>query len=148
MRILSLVFLAVIIFPIQARDCVPTPAMTPGTHYKPVTLNKIDIGKGLLVQGSILSSKDCKPVAGARIAHWQAGKNGSYQDRLRAFLYSDENGRYRFSTEWPAAMVPHIHFIVSANGYRKVGTQWIGEKNVESIKFDIVLKPNSIIQTN
>lgn len=127
--------------PVLARDCTPTVAMTGGTHYKPVTIHKEDIGKGLFVSGRILSAIDCKPIPNAKIAHWQAGENGQYQDRLRAYLFSDNKGRYHFHTEWPAAMVAHIHFIVSADEFESVGTQWIGGKQVNSINFDIVLRP-------
>lgn len=127
--------------PALASDCTATDAMTGGTHYKPVTIHKKDIGKGLLVSGRILSATDCKPIPKAKIVHWQAGENGQYQDRLRAYLFSDNKGRYHFHTEWPAAVVAHIHFIVSADEFESVGTQWIGGEQVNSINFDIVLRP-------
>ena len=126
--------------PALARDCIATTARTAGTHYKPVTTQKTDIGRGLIVSGHILSARDCKPIADARISHWQAGENGQYQDRLRAYLFSDKKGSYRFSTEWPAAMIPHIHFIVSARGFETIGTQWVGYKKLKEIRFDIVLR--------
>jgi len=128
--------------PALAANCEATVARTSGTHFKPVTTQKTDIGRGLVVSGRILSAGDCKPIANARISHWQAGDNGIYQDRLRAYLYSNNKGRYRFHTEWPAAIVPHIHFIVSTGGYRTVGTQWIGDERTKEIKFDIVLQQN------
>jgi len=127
---------------VLAADCTPTVSMTGGTHYKPVTTKNTDVGKGLLVSGRILSSVDCEPIADAKIAHWQAGENGQYQDRLRAYLFSDANGHYRFRTEWPAATIPHIHFITSAEGFKSVGTQWIGGDRVKEINFDIVLRPD------
>ncbi len=127
--------------PVLAVDCTATAARTGGTHFKPITIQNTDIGRGLIVSGRILSAGDCKPIANAKISHWQAGENGQYQDRLRAYLFSDKKGRYRFHTEWPAAIVPHIHFIVSNNGYRTVGTQWVGNERLKEIKFDIVLQP-------
>ncbi len=123
-----------------ARDCTATTARTAGTHYKPVTRQQTDIGRGLIVSGYILSARDCRPIASARISHWQAGENGQYQDRLRAYLYSGKTGSYRFRTEWPAAMIPHIHFIVSARGFNTIGTQWIGSEKVKEIRFDIILR--------
>lgn len=128
--------------PALATDCRATAARTGGTHFKPVTTQKTDIGRGLIVSGRILSAGNCKPITNAKISHWQAGENGQYQDRLRAYLYSDKKGRYRFHTEWPAAIVPHIHFIVSANGYKTVSTQWVGDERFKEIKFDIVLQQN------
>ena len=123
-----------------ADTCPPTPHRTTGTHYKPVENYKVDISKGLKVSGRILSSTDCKPIKGVRVAHWQAGENGKYQDRLRAYLFSDDNGSYRFETEWPAAMVPHIHFIVSTDGYKTLETQWVGDERLNTINFDMVLE--------
>lgn len=123
----------------HAIACTPTPHRTTGTHYKPVTRQAGDIGKGLIVTGRVLAMPDCKPVANARVAHWQAGENGRYSDRLRAWLVTDKNGYFRFETEWPNMFSPHIHFIVTARGYRKLDTQWIGRKRRSQIRFDMVL---------
>ncbi len=124
----------------HAAECVPTPHRTTGTHYKPVTEYRVDVGTGLLVSGRVLAAPDCVPVPNARVAHWQAGASGEYVDRLRAYLYTDENGRYEFRTEWPNLSVPHIHFIVAADDYQTLETQWIGEKRLKSVSFDIVLR--------
>lgn len=133
--------LALLSGPVPAQNCQATPHMTPGTHYKPVATQRIDIGQGLLVKGRILSMPDCKPVSGARVAHWQANSNGVYVDALRAWLPSDHDGTYRFRTEWPAAAVPHIHFLVSAEGFETLSTQWVGDDKAGEITFDIVLRP-------
>ena len=84
---------------------------------------------------------DCTPVANARIEHWQANTDGYYVDRLRAYLFSDEQGNFRFETEWPGARVPHIHFIVTAEGYKQLVTQWIGSDETAQITLDMVLRP-------
>ena len=89
----------------------------------------------------VLAWPDCTPVANARVAHWQAGEDGRYADRLRAWLATDENGRYRFETEWPDMTSPHIHFIVTGSGYQTLETQWIGNERSDRIEFDMVLKP-------
>ena len=126
--------------PIQAEDCVPTPHRTTGTHYQPVTVHRTDVGKGVIVRGQVLGSADCKPVAGAKVAHWQAGEDGRYSDRLRAYLFSDANGRIKFETEWPNLSPPHIHFIVTAEGYDTLETQWVGDVRQKEIDFAMVLK--------
>jgi protocatechuate 3,4-dioxygenase beta subunit len=87
-----------------------------------------------------LAAPDCVPVANARIAHWQADENGVYVDRLRAYLFSDANGYYEFETEWPNLSPPHIHFIVTAEGYQVLETQWRGGKPISQIEFDMVLQ--------
>lgn len=126
---------------VQANDCVPTPHRTTGTHYAPVTVQRNDTGKGLLVHGRILSTPDCRPVAKAKVAHWQAGEDGRYSDRLRAYRFTDAEGRFSFETEWPNLRPPHIHFIVSADGYDMLETQWIGDERQKAVDFTMVLEP-------
>ena len=125
---------------VAAFDCIPTPHRTTGTHYEPVTVEKIDISKGVIFRGRVLATPECGPVAGARVAHWQAGENGRYQDRLRAFLYTDGEGRFQFETEWPNLSPPHIHFIVTADGHEVLETQWIGDARQSEIDFTMVLE--------
>lgn len=128
---------------LHAGECTPTPHRTTGIHYKPVTEQRGDVGKGLRVSGRIGAAPDCAPVPNARVAHWQAGEDGRYADRLRAYLYSDTRGAYTFETEWPALRPPHIHFIVSAEGYEVLETQWIGDERTDRIEFDMVLRRSS-----
>lgn len=131
-------------FSANAADCIPTPHRTTGTHYKPVTEQKGDVSKGVMVQGRVLASPDCTPVANARVAHWQAGENGRYTDDLRAYLFTDAQGRFQFETEWPNLMPPHIHFIVTKEGYDILETQWraleMGGARQKEINFDMVIE--------
>lgn len=123
----------------SAAECRPTPHRTTGTHYEPVTVEKIDVSRGVIVKGRVLAAPDCSPIANAKVAHWQAGEDGRYADRLRAYLFTDSNGRYQFETEWPDLRPPHIHFIVTAEGYKTLETQWIGQQSRNEIIFDMVL---------
>jgi len=123
-----------------ASDCVPTAHRTTGTHYEPVTEQQINVGKGVMVSGRVLVAPDCTPVVNAKVAHWQAGEDGRYRDSLRAYLYTDDNGQFRFETEWPALEPPHIHFIVSKYNLPTLETQWIGNHRVNKIIFDIILE--------
>jgi len=125
----------------HAADCEPTRNTFLGGNYKEVTTQKVDVSEGLVVQGKVLSARDCKPIEGARIAHWQANRESQYVDRLRAYLLSGKDGSYRFQTEWPNLNPPHIHFIVTAPGHKKVTTMWVGDKPVDKISLDIVLAP-------
>ena len=122
-----------------AENCPPTPNRSTGTHYKPVTEKKVNISKGVSVRGQILSATDCTPIANAKIAHWQGGEEGRYRDYLRAYMFSDEQGYFEFETEWPNMSTPHIHFIVTADGFNKLETQWIGPTRQKEINFDMVL---------
>jgi protocatechuate 3,4-dioxygenase beta subunit len=132
--------LAALTVPIHADTCLPTPHRTTGTHYEPVTVQKTDVSKGVVVRGRVVAAPDCRPVADARVAHWQAGENGRYSDRLRAYLFTDAAGRFQFETEWPNLNPPHIHFIVSAAGYKTLETQWIGDDRQDQIDFTMVVE--------
>ena len=138
--VVSILLALLFITPVHAEDCTPTQPMFQGTHHKPITQKKEELGKGLIVTGRILSTKGCKSIKGAKVAHWQAGDQGRYIDELRAYSYSKHDGDYYFSTQRPAAMSPHIHFTVTANGYKSVTTQWVGDEVVSNIVFDIVLE--------
>lgn len=127
-----------------AAQCTRTPTMGMGTHFKEINVHKVDISTGLVIYGRVLSASDCSPIAGARIAHWQTNKEGIYIDQLRAYLFSGNDGQYRFETEWPGASVPHIHFIVTAEDYEKLVTMWIGTEQVEQITLDFVLQPEEL----
>jgi len=122
-----------------AGQCISTPHRTTGTHYEPVTRQQGNISKGLVVRGQVLAAPDCLPVKNAKVAHWQAGEDGYYQDRLRAYLFTDEQGQFEFETEWPNLNPPHIHFIVTARDYKKLETQWIGQSRKKTIDFNMVL---------
>jgi protocatechuate 3,4-dioxygenase beta subunit len=100
----------------------------------------VDVSSGVTVHGRILAAPDCRPVGNAKVAHWQAGEDGRYSDRLRAYMFTDAEGRYSFETEWPALRPPHIHFIITAEGYPILETQWIGDTRTQDIEFDMVLR--------
>ena len=124
----------------SAGECEPTPHRSTGTHYKPVTVEKVNIGKGVMVYGQILAAPNCKPIPNAKIAHWQGGEEGRYKDHLYAYMYADDEGKFAFETEWPNMPTPHIHFIISAEDYETLETQWRGTKRQTEIIFDMVLK--------
>ncbi len=128
-----------------AADCTPTPGRTVGTHYdiSKATHQPGDLGKGLHVHGQVLSVEGCRPLVGVKLIHWQAGEEGRYLDHLYAWRLTDDNGAFRFETEWPALRPPHIHFLVDTPGYHPLATQWIADAPVDEIRFDIVLQPLS-----
>ena len=126
-----------------AAECRPTPSQTIGTHYEPekAVRQDGDLGEGFVMSGRVLSARDCKPLANVKITHWQVGEAGRYLERFYAWRMSDENGAYRFETEWPNIRPPHVHFIVDAPGYKRLVTQWIGRAPVFEASFDLVLTP-------
>jgi protocatechuate 3,4-dioxygenase beta subunit len=122
------------------------------THVSPgADLALTDEGERLLVEGRVLD-RNGKPLAGALLDIWQTAPNKLYavQDpqqpamNCRGKLRTDALGHFEFRTRKPVAYpVPtdgpvgtllaksgrepmrpaHIHFIVSAPGYRSVTTQ-------------------------
>lgn len=123
-------------------------------------------GPPCLVQGRV-TDPDGKPIAGAILDIWQTATNGMYdvQDKekpkgnLRAKLRTDSDGCYQFKTVKPVSYpIPydgpvgkllkalgrhpyrpaHIHFIVSAPGYKPVITQIFAEGDTY-IESDAVL---------
>jgi len=148
MRLVQIIFLStlsilsVTFTTVNANElkCTPTPEMLLGEHYTPVTHEKINISKGIKISGKILSAKDCKPISNVKIIHWQANEKGIYEDKLRAYMYSNDKGKFAFQTEWPKIDMPHIHFIFEAQGYKNLTTQWVGEDKMKSIILIIVLK--------
>ena len=137
----SVVLIILIMLPLGAlaENCLPTPHRTTGTHYKPVTDQKVNVSKGVIVRGQVLAAPDCTPVPNAKVSHWQGDEKGRYVDYLRAYMFTDEQGRYEFETEWPNMPSPHIHFIVTKDRYEILETQWIGSVRTKVINFDMVL---------
>jgi protocatechuate 3,4-dioxygenase beta subunit len=91
-------------------------------------------GAPLVVSG-VVKGSDGKPIGGASIYVYQTDANGQYipggrgaagsdRPRLFAYLRSDPEGHYTFSTikpgSYPDTRNPaHIHFEVSAGGYQE-----------------------------
>lgn len=108
------------------------------------------IGQVVYVTGRVVDAA-CNPVEGANVEIWQACASGKYNHpndpnpekidpnfRYWAETFTDKNGEYSFKTIVPGAYPadvgwtrpPHIHFRVSALGYRELVTQMYfkGEK--------------------
>ena len=108
-------------------------------------------GSAVIVCGTV-RAEDGTPIKGAELEIWQTADNGLYSNQdpdqkrynLRAHMVSDANGYYSFTTVRPAPyMVPddgpvgellkgtgrhpwrpsHLHFIITANGFRSLVTE-------------------------
>lgn len=129
-----------LVSPVWAK-CPPTEAMFSGTHHKANPPERRNVSHGMRVHGKIRSATDCAAIANAKIEYWQAGSDGYYTDRLRAWFIADKDGSYQYETEWPGAPIAHIHYIISADGYQPVTTQWIGDEPVVEVEINFVLNP-------
>jgi hydroxyquinol 1,2-dioxygenase len=138
-------------------------------------LKRDNDGETLLVRGRVMNV-DGTAIANATLDFWQAAANGFYwqqdpaQDKnnLRCKMITDGEGRYAFTTIRPAPYtVPydgpvgnllraggrhawrpaHLHFIVSAPGYRSLTTEvffaddkWVDEDAVFGVRESLVVK--------
>lgn len=142
------VFLAVVVClaagSADSRDkCKPTESDALGPFYKPDAPVRASVGKGYVLSGAVRAAGTCLPLAGAKLEFWLAGPDGSYDDDHRATLFSDQNGGYRFESNFPPRYTfrpPHIHLKVSAPGYKTLVTQHYPEKGRTQGTFDLVLE--------
>jgi protocatechuate 3,4-dioxygenase beta subunit len=127
-----------------AAPCTPTPWDEIGPFYKPDAPVRSSIGKGYVLRGTVRSSVDCRPIAGARIEVWQTGPDGNYDDAHRATIIADRRGRYRLETSFPPGYgrrPSHIHILVDAKGYEGLITQHYPKQGTKEASFDLVLVP-------
>ena len=112
----------------------PTIAQTEGPYFKPDAPLKRDLaadrpkGERMTLAGLVLD-RTCRPVPKALVQIWQADETGAYDNTgfsLRGHQFSDEAGRWWFSTIVPAAYpgrTRHIHVKVQRPGGRVLTTQ-------------------------
>ncbi|HRE91695.1 MAG TPA: hypothetical protein PK095_21435 [Myxococcota bacterium] len=134
------------------RVCAPTQPDALGPFYEedaPSTthLSGTLPGAPLAMSGQVLDT-DCRPIAGALVEVWQADEDGDYHDDLlRASLTADNDGRFAFTTIMPGRYLQatglrpaHLHYRVSAQGFRTLVTQIYFEG-------DPFLRPNDSCRT-
>jgi hypothetical protein len=112
-----------------------------GPTYRPGAPARSLSGRGgHVVSGTVRSARDCGPIAGAMLEAWPATRDREdHPDELRATLFTDGAGRYRFETEPPE----HIHFRISAPGFVPIFSNAyheLGGRTGEGV-FDVVLAP-------
>jgi protocatechuate 3,4-dioxygenase beta subunit len=112
----------------------PTAAQTEGPFFKPDAPLKRDLaadrprGERMTIAGLVLDT-NCRPIPKALIQIWQADETGAYDNRgftLRGHQFSDDRGRWWFTTIVPAAYpgrTRHIHVKVQKPGGRVLTTQ-------------------------
>src|SRR5438094_9155305 len=121
---------------VGARACSgqPTPAQTEGPYFKPGSPTRTSLvepgmaGTRLALSGRVLS-RDCRPIAGARLDFWQADASGTYDNagyRLRGNQTTGSDGRYALDTVVPGeypGRTEHIHVKVQRTGGGTLTTQ-------------------------
>lgn len=85
-------------------------------------------GTRLALSGRVFS-RDCRPVAGARLDFWQADASGTYDNagyRLRGNQTTGSDGRYALDTVVPGeypGRTEHIHVKVQGSATGTLTTQ-------------------------
>ncbi|MBZ9655750.1 dioxygenase family protein [Phyllobacterium lublinensis] len=117
----------------QDRDEL-TVAQTEGPYFKPSSPLKQDFaadapqGTSIIIAGYVVGT-DCKPVPKALVELWHADDHGAYDldgYRLRGHQFTDESGRWWFSTIIPAlypGRTRHYHLKVQRPGGDVLTTQ-------------------------
>lgn len=116
-----------------------------GPFYKSNAPIRSAVGKGYIMTGMVMSSRDCSAIKGARIEFWLVNPEGTYDDEHRATIFSDAAGSYRFESNMPKPYLgrpPHIHIRVSTEGHETVVTQHYPEEGKILSSFDLVLVPS------
>jgi hydroxyquinol 1,2-dioxygenase len=133
-----------------AADCRRTSSAVQGPYYRSDAPFTTDLRRGggedISVEG-VVRGRDCRPLPDALIEIWQADEKGRYDvdygqgTFLRARLRTSSRGEYQFQTIRPAPYgvggflrPAHIHFIVSAEGHRRLVTQlyFAGDPHLDS----------------
>ena len=132
-------------------------------------------GKVVLVEGTVRGT-DGNPIPGAQIDIWQTAPNGMYSSQdpdqdihsFHGLMTANDKGRYAFTTVRPVEYtVPsdgpvgdilnaagrhpwrpsHLHYIVTADGYRSLVTEvfpeddpYLDQDTVFGVRDDLVMK--------
>ena len=112
-----------------------TPHVEMGPFYKkrapanPMLRAAGDPGTPLSVKGRVINTHG-EPVGGSLVEIWQADHGGLYDlegYRYRAALKPPASGAYNFDSvmpgHYPARVARHVHYFVTAAGYKPLSTQ-------------------------
>lgn len=128
---------------ITEASCSPTQ----GDYAKLLEKNppvRSSVGKGHVLQGTVKSSRDCSPVAEARVIAWLTSSEGVYSPDLEATLVTDSSGSYRLESNVPGRydeQPAHIHLWVKAEGYRDLITSYFVPEGKTEGTYDLVIAP-------
>lgn len=97
------------------------------------------VGQGHVLTGTVRSSRDCAPIAGARVELWPEIAGQGHPDDQRATVLTAADGGYRFQSDPPE----HIHMLVSAEGFEPVASNRYHPEGQAAGRFDVLLPPSA-----
>ena len=130
-----------------APGCPPTLDDGAGPFGRGAPPRRNKIGTGHVLTGVVLSSVDCKPLAGARIHLWQANRRGQYVRSGSATVVTDRAGRFRFEGPRPVSYEgrpPHIHLRVVAAEHELLYTRYVPRAGAPRGFVRLVLVPHRV----
>ena len=142
--LLLVVILAALPVGAGAAACRATPTDAGGPFGRGEPPVRSKIGTGHVLTGIVLSALDCRPLRGARVQLWQAGKNGRYTTAGSATVITGRDGRWRFEGPFPPSyrgVPPHIHIRVHANSYEELLTRYQPAAGTKRGNLRLVLVP-------
>jgi protocatechuate 3,4-dioxygenase beta subunit len=111
-----------------APACQPTFDDGAGPFGRGAPPRRARIGTGHVLTGIVLSSVDCRPLAGAAIHLWQANRRGEYTRAGSATVITNAAGRFRFEGPRPVSYEgrpAHIHLRVAAKNHELLHTRYV-----------------------
>ena len=130
-----------------ATGCRPTLDDGSGPFGRGAPPLRAKIGTGHVLTGVILSSVDCRPLAGARIHLWQSNRLGQYVRSGSATVVADRAGRFRFEGPRPVGYEgrpPHIHLRVVAANHELLFTRYVPGPGATRGFVRLVLRPQRL----
>ena len=107
--------------------------------YRPGAPVRAVVGQGHVLTGTVRSSRDCAPIAGARVELWPEIAGQGHPDDQRATVLTAADGGYRFQSDPPE----HIHMLVSAEGFEPVASNRYHPEGQAAGRFDVLLPPSA-----
>jgi len=130
-----------------APGCPPTLDDGAGPFGRGAPPRRAKIGTGHVLTGIVLSSVDCRPLAGARIHLWQSNRRGEYVRAGSATVVADRAGRFRFEGPRPVGYEgrsPHIHLRVVAANHELLFTRYVPSPGAKRGFVRLVLLPQRL----
>jgi protocatechuate 3,4-dioxygenase beta subunit len=97
-----------------------------------------------VLTGTVLSSVNCAPLAGAQVQLWQVSKSGRYTVAGSATVITDREGRFRFEGPYPPqyeGIPPHIHLRVVAKNHVTLLARFVPRPRERRGSIRLVLRP-------
>ena len=130
-----------------APGCPPTIDDGAGPFGRGAPPRRSKIGTGHVLNGIVLSSVDCTPLAGARVHLWQANRRGQYVRSGSATVVTDKAGRFRFEGPPPVAYEgrpAHIHLRVVAAEHELLFSRYVRRAGATRGFIRLVLGPHRV----